>query len=477
MQRDSLPARRRYTRLTGSADALALARLAQAEKPLAVVTATALDAQRLVEEIAWLAPQLRVCLLPDWETLPYDQFSPHQDLVSERLATLYRIQRAEFDIAVVPAPTALVRLCPPGYLAARTFFIEAGKPLSLEAIRQQLVVAGYQAVTQVVAPGEFCFRGGLIDLFPTGSALPYRLDLDDDVVEAIKTFDVDSQRTLYSVKEIRMLPAREFPLDEDGRARWRGRWREVFEGDPSKKRLYKDISAGIPAAGIEYYLPLFFESVATLFDYLPRTTTLALHGEVSAAAQEFWRDATSRFKLLGGDPDRPLLPPQQLFVPAEEFFVKLQEFPRVDLSQEGEEQAGQTLVAQPLPPVAVDRRAQDPLTALKRFVAESGLRVLVAAESPGRRETMATYFAEHGLQPALCRSFEDFLKDDSSFQLGIAPVAHGFSVAAESWAIVTEAELYAGVVRRRARAAEKRSSVEGMLRDLSELKVGDPVVH
>jgi transcription-repair coupling factor (superfamily II helicase) len=484
MQRDSLPARRRYTRLTGSADALALARLAQAEKPLAVVTATALDAQRLVEEIAWLAPQLRVCLLPDWETLPYDQFSPHQDLVSERLATLYRIQRGEFDIAAVPAPTALVRLCPPGYLAARTFFIEAGKKLSIEAIKQQLVVAGYQAVTQVVAPGEFCFRGGLIDLFPTGSALPYRLDLDDDVVEAIKTFDVDSQRTLYSVKEIRMLPAREFPLDEPGRAQFRSRWRELFEGDPSKKRLYKDVSTGIPAAGIEYYLPLFFESVATLFDYLPRNATLALHGEVSAAAQEFWRDATSRFKLLGGDPDRPLLPPQQLFVPAEEFFVKVQAFPRVDLSQAGEEpggeeaqRQGQPLATQPLPPVAVDRRAQDPLAALKRFLADCGLRVLLAAESPGRRETMLTYFAEYGLKPLACGTFEEFLKETNEICIGVSPLSHGFIVPAEGWAVVTEAELYAGVVRRRGRAAEKRSSVEGMLRDLSELKVGDPVVH
>src|SRR5687768_13719393 len=237
MHRDSLPARRRYTRLSGSADALALARLAGAEKPLAVVTATALDAQRLVEEIAWFAPPLRVCLLPDWETLPYDQFSPHQDLVSERLATLYRIQRGEFDIAVVPAPTALVRLCPPSYLAGRTFFLKAGERIALEKFRGQLGVAGYQHVTQVVSPGEFCFRGGLIDLFPTGSALPYRLDLDDDVVEAIKTFDVDTQRTLYGVKEIRMLPAREFPLDEAGRARFRSRWRELFEGDPSKKRL------------------------------------------------------------------------------------------------------------------------------------------------------------------------------------------------------------------------------------------------
>jgi transcription-repair coupling factor (superfamily II helicase) len=476
MQRDSLPARRRYTRLTGSADALALARLAQAEKPLAVVSATALDAQRLVEELAWFAPQLRVCLLPDWETLPYDQFSPHQDLVSERLATLYRIQRGEFDVAVVPAPTALVRLCPPAYLAARTFFIEAGRKLSVDAIKQQLVVAGYQAVTQVVAPGEFCFRGGLIDLFPTGSALPYRLDLDDDLVDAIKTFDVDSQRTLYSVKEIRMLPAREFPLDEDGRARFRSRWRELFEGDPSKKRLYKDVSAGIPAAGVEYYLPLFFESAATLFDYLP-PATLVLHGDVSSAAQDFWRDATSRFKLLGGDPDRPLLPPQQLFVPAEEFFVKAQAFPRVDLSQAGDEEAGQPLAAQPLPSVAVDRRAQDPLAALKRFLDTAGLRVLVAAESPGRRETMLSYLAEYGLKPASSGSFSEFVEGKQAFSIGVSPLSHGFMLPAEGWAVVTEAELYAGVVRRRGRAAEKRSSVEGMLRDLSELKIGDPVVH
>jgi len=481
MHRDSLPARRRYTGLVGSSDALALARLAQAEKPLVVVSATALDAQRLVEEVAWLAPGLRVCLLPDWETLPYDQFSPHQDLVSERLATLYRIQNGDFDIAVVPAPTALVRLCPPSYLAGRTFLIEAGKRLSLDGLKQQLVVAGYQGVTQVVAPGEFCFRGGLIDLFPTGSALPFRLDLDDDLVDAIKTFDVDSQRTLYSVKEIRMLPAREFPLDEPGRARFRSRWRELFEGDPSKKRLYKDVSMGIPAAGIEYYLPLFFESAATIFDYLPAGSTpgatLVLHGDVPTAVQDFWRDATSRFNLLGGDPDRPLLPPAQLFVPAEEFFLKAKEFPRVDLSQVDEEAKDQPFAARPLPPVAVDRRAQDPLAALKDFVHTSGLRVLVAAESPGRRETMLTYFAEYGLQPSPCASFEDFRSGTNAFCIGVAPLAHGFAVAAEGWAVITEAELYAGVVRRRGRAAEKRSSVEGMLRDLSELKVGDPVVH
>jgi transcription-repair coupling factor (superfamily II helicase) len=477
MHRDSLPARRRYTRLVGSADALAIARLAQGETPIAVVSATALDAQRLLDEIAWFSPQLRVCLLPDWETLPYDQFSPHQDLVSERLATLYRIQRGEFDVAVVPASTALVRLCPPSYLAGHTFFLKAGERISLEKLKQQLVVAGYQHVTQVVSPGEVCFRGGLIDLFAMGTALPYRLDLDDDVIDAIKTFDVDSQRTLYAVKEIRMLPAREFPLDDAGRARFRSRWRELFEGDPSKKRLYRDVSNGVPAAGIEYYLPLFFESVATLFDYLPAGCTLALHHDIGGAIQEFWRDANSRYKMAGGDPDRPLLAPPQLFVPAEEFYLRAQAFPRVDLVDKPEEESRQALEAVPLPAVAVDRRAHDPLGALKHFLETSGLRVLIAAESPGRRETMASYFAEYALKLPACASFEEFQSSAAPFALCVSPLAHGFVLPAEGWAVLTEAELYAGVVRRRGRAAEKRSSVEGMLRDLSELKIGEPVVH
>ena len=261
MLRDPLPGRPPEAGLAGSADSLALAQLAARVRPVLAVSASALDAQRLAEEVAWFAPQLRVCLLPDWETLPYDSFSPHQDLVSERLATLYRIQRGDFDLAIVPAQTALVRLCPPAYLAARTFFLEQGTRLDVEALRQQMAVAGYHHVTQVVAPGEFCVRGGIIDLFPTGSQLPYRIDLDDDVIETIRSFDVDTQRTLYTVKDVRMLPAREFPLDEAGRARFRSRFREVFEGDPSKQGIYRDVSNGVASAGIEYYLPLFFDEV------------------------------------------------------------------------------------------------------------------------------------------------------------------------------------------------------------------------
>ncbi|HUJ86213.1 MAG TPA: transcription-repair coupling factor [Burkholderiales bacterium] len=481
MHREDLPpprSRRRYARLAGSADALALARLAAAERPLAVVSATALDAQRLAEELAWFAPALRVCLLPDWETLPYDQFSPHHDLVSERLATLYRIQRGEFDLAVVPAPTALVRLCPPSYLAAHTFFLEVGEQLETEALRRQLLVAGYQHVTQVVAPGEYCVRGGIIDLYPMGSALPLRIELDDERIDTIRSFDVDSQRTLYPVQRLRLLPAREFPLDEAGRARFRSRFRELFEGDPSKKALYRDVSNGVPAAGVEYYLPLFFDSVATLFDYLPQGATLALHHDVAGAIEEFWRDAQSRFRLLGGDPERPLLAPAQIFVPAEEFYLRARAFARVDLLREAEPEApGQPLAAAALPALAVERRAADPLAALKAWLAGCGLRVLLAADSPGRRETMSAYLAQYGVHAQPCGSFEDFLNSNSRLSLTVAPLAAGFQLPDEGWAVVTEAELYAGTVRQRGRGREKATSVEGVLRDLSELKLGDPVVH
>src|SRR5262245_45235258 len=408
MHRDSLPRRRRYSGLAGSADALALARLAAEARPLAVVSASATDSARLLEELAWLAPTLRACLLPDWETLPYDSFSPHQDLVSERLATLYRILRGEFDVVLVPAATALVRLCPPAHLAAHTFFIRQGERLDAEALRRQLALAGYTAVTQVVAPGEFCFRGGLIDLYPMGSAIPYRIELDDETVDTLRCFDVDTQRTLYAVKEIRMLPAREFPLDDAGRAKFRGRWRELFEGDPSKRRLYKDVSAGVPAAGVEYYLPLFFDALSTIFDYLPEAATLILHRDVSGATQAFWQDAQSRYRMLGGDPDRPLLPPAQLFLPAEEFYTRAKSFARVDLVETAEEDPEQPFLTAPLPNIAVDRRAADPLAALKGFVNSSGLRVLISADSPGRRETMLSYFREYGFSPSPCESYEKF---------------------------------------------------------------------
>ncbi len=479
----------RFGKLHGSSDALALARLAASARPLVVVCGSALDAQRLREEIPWFAPALRVSLFPDWETLPYDTFSPHHDLVSERLETLHRITSGDCDVAIVPATTALYRLPPPAYLAGHTFFIKQGTRLDAAQLRAQLATAGYSHVTQVVAPGEFCVRGGLIDLFPMGSALPYRIDLADEQIESLRTFDVDTQRTVYKVPEIRLLPAREFAMDEPARARFRARFREAFEGDPSKSTVYKDVSNGVAPAGIEYYLPLFFDATGQLFDYLPAGATLVLHHDVHGAIDQFWRDCTARFQLLRGDRDRPLLPPPLLFLTAEDFFVAAQRFVRVDLHAPALARDDTDLVATlPVPEVAVERRAADPLHALKAFLETTPDRVLVLAESPGRRETMTEYFAQYGLAPAPCVGLDEFLGADARFMLGVGPLFGGFvapaaalaplGLAQPGFAIVTEAELYAGTARARAgREQAKRSSIEGMLRDLSELAVGDPVVH
>jgi transcription-repair coupling factor (superfamily II helicase) len=455
-------------RLHGSSDALALARLAQSQRPVVVFCARATEAQRLKEEIAWFAPQLAVLLLPDWETLPYDHFSPHHDLVSERLATLYRIMREDFDVALVPAPTALTRLAPPSYLAGRSFFVKAGAALDLAALRSQLALAGYSHVTQVVAPGEFCVRGGLVDLFPMGSALPYRLDLIDEEIESIRSFDPDSQRTLYKVPEIRLLPAREFPMDEAGRSQFRRSFRERFEGDPTKRAVYKDVSNGVAPAGIEYFLPLFFEATATIFDYMPKGTTLSMHGPVHEALTEFSRDAQGRHQILAGDKSRPVLAPSEIFVSTEEFFVRAREISRAG--------AGPT-VASALPELAVERRAPDPLHRLKSFLAQTPARVMLLAESPGRRETLTQYLAEYGLKPEASGGFEEFRRSAARFGLGVGPLLNGFALESERLAIVTESELYAGTARSRARDRKSTTSVEGMLRDLSELRVGDPVVH
>jgi transcription-repair coupling factor (superfamily II helicase) len=255
----STHSRPRYTGLIGSSDALALAQYAAQSpqggrrgvpngsavtlaQPLAVIAANAQEAQRLVEEIPFFDPELRVHLLPDWETLPYDHFSPHQDLISERLATLHHVRSQSCDVLVVPVTTALYPLPPVEYLAAFTFFLKRGEKLDQAKLREQLTFAGYSHVQQVLSPGEYCVRGGIIDLFAMGSVLPYRIDLFDDEIETIATFDVDTQRSLYPVPEIRLLPAREFPLDEAGQSRFRQSFRERFEGDPSRSYIYKNVS-------------------------------------------------------------------------------------------------------------------------------------------------------------------------------------------------------------------------------------------
>jgi len=459
--------------LAASADALAISQLARANQLLAVVASSPLEAQRLAEEIAWFAPALRTHVLPDWETLPYDSFSPHQDLISERLATLHAVSRGECEILIVAASTALTRLPPPAFLAAHTFFMKKGEKLDIEKLRAQLARAGYQPVTQVVTAGEYSIRGGLVDLFPMGTPLPYRIELFDDEIETIRSFDVDSQRTLYPVPEIRLLPAREFPAGDAGRTTFRQRFREFFEGDSSRISLYKDVSSGILPAGIEYFLPLFFESTATLFDYLPPAATLLLHGNVPAAIDEFWTDTQGRYKMLSGDRSRPVLPPADLFLRNEDFYVAAKAMPQWLLK--AADASGSDGLR--LPPLAVNRKADDPLAALRGFLGTGRGRVLLLAESPGRRETLHEYLREHKLPAVAATDFASFLDSSERFMLGVGPLSGGFQ-RAENWSIVTENELYAATARPRGRRSEARAAnLEGWLRDLSELKIGDPVVH
>jgi len=535
MQIPSISPGRRFTlpRPIGSADALLLARFAQAQaaqgKLTAIVTAEPADTQRLEGEIAFFAPELRVAVFPDWETLPYDTFSPHQDLISERLATLWRMRQGEVDVVLMPAATALVRLAPPSFLARYTFHFQQKQKLDEAGLKAQLTLAGYEHVSQVVSPGEYAVRGGLIDLFPMGSPVPYRVDLFGDEIDSIRTFDPDTQRSLYPVPDVRLLPGREFPMDEQARADFRNRWREKVEGDPTKVRLYKDIGSGIATAGIEYYLPLFFDETATIFDYLSGKTvraqpgeartqkavraepvqaqggaqglrqaqpgasassartdggggaaglaTLVLHGEVDKALERFWTDTRERHRFLQHDRERPILPPKDLFLEPEEFFTLSNH--HATLSLRGNEPVDW---ARPLPDLSIDRGAPEPLKKLEAHVAATPHRVLIVAESAGRRESLLELLRDHRIEPPSVDSLADFERGDERFAIAVTPMAEGFfwHEPAEDRTIqfVTETELFATApTARRRRKQEQVSDVNALIKDLSELKVGDPVVH
>ncbi len=463
------------TQPPGAGDAWLLSRLArQTAQPLVILTAAPQDAQRLADEIALFDPKLRVHQMPDWETLPYDAFSPHQDLISQRLRTLHALMQKQVDVLTVPVTTALYRLAPPAFLAAHTFSFRQGERLDEAALRDQLVLANYTHVQQVAAPGEFSIRGGLIDLFPMGSALPYRLDLFDDTIESIRAFDADTQRSLYPVREVELLPGREFPMDEPARTAFRARFREVFEGDPSRALPYRDMGNGIPFPGVEYYLPLFFDETATLFEYLPRNAVAVTVGDADDAIRRYLQDTQSRYDFLKSDRERPILPPSGLLLSAEGLFGELRQFARLAFT-DGTDEA----LAKP-PDVAVHRQAGDPVARLRALVAPgSPHRVLLCADSAGRRETVAQMLAEHELRPEPVPAIQDFLDGEVHFGIAVAPLSAGFALRDPDVILLTESDLYPGhtAASRKRRGRDRTSNVEAMVRDLAELREGDPVVH
>ncbi len=482
-----------FSGLVGSSDAALIAQSALRYRSefsvMVIFCAQAQEAQRLLEEIPAFAPQLKTRLLPDWEILPYDHFSPHQDLVSERLATLYELLNGSCDIVLVPITTALQRLGPPNFLSGHTFFFRQGDKLNEAALKLQLQQAGYDPVSAVMRPGEYSIRGGLIDLFPMGSSLPYRLDLFGDEIEQIRAFDPDTQRSLYPVKEVRLLPGHEFPFDDASRTAFRGRWREVFEGDPTRCSIYKDANLGIPSAGIESYLPLFFEDSSSVFDYFPRTgdpVWIVSIGDVEDSIKHFWKDTLSRYEFLKHDLDRPILPPSELFLDVDQFFTAAKPNARLVLEKEINE-APQFLA---VPDLAVHRRDADPIKRLRALVSQEKVRVLICSDSNGRKESIRQLFEEsnsvagqHGkpLYPLKPEGFEgiaDFIKSDALFGLVTAQLFNGFTWPSENLIVVTEAELFTTTARQRRKGKESESADPDMLfKDLSELKIGDPVVH
>ena len=447
-----------------------------------IVCANAQDAQRLADEMAFWAPDLKCALFPDWETLPYDQFSPHQDLISERLATLWRLASHHatepIDVVVVAASTALTRLPPASFLAAHTFMFEQGQSLDEEGLREQLTLAGYQHVSQVIGPGEYAVRGGIIDLYPMGSVVPYRLDLFDKEIDSIRTFDPDTQRSMYPVKQIRLLPGREFPMDEASRQAFRTRWREHVDGDPTRSRIYKDVGNGIATAGIEYYLPLFFEETSNLLQYIGADAQLILHGEVDQAIQTYTQETLDRYRLMQGDPERPALPPQQLFLSSEEFFVAAKELAQWSLRGKNQDSSS----FEGLPNLTTDRTADEPLQRFKDFLQQQknrGSKTLLLAESEGRLASLQDFMRSHGVELPAITSFHEAQASSASLGIAVARMAQGFAWKNDpTLAFVTETELFASTpATRRKKRQEQASDVDALIKDLSELNVGDPVVH
>jgi transcription-repair coupling factor (superfamily II helicase) len=467
--------------LPGAALSLAIAEAASAAKRFTLLlTADSQSADRLEQELRFFAPQLPVLHFPDWETLPYDLFSPHQDIISQRIAALYRLPELDHGILVVPITTALHRLAPTRFLLGSSLVLDVGQRLDVELMRTRLEASGYRYVDTVYEHGEFTVRGALIDLFPMGSKLPYRIDLFDDEIETLRTFDPENQRSIEKVDSVRLLPAREFPLQKEAVTRFKARFRERFDVDFRRSTIFQDLSSGITPAGIEYYLPLFFEETSTLFDYLPQDTQVFSLPGVEQAAEHFWSDVRGRYEERRGDLSRPLLPPAELFMPVEDCFAKLKAWPRIVASQD-EIDTGpgrERFPGRPLPDLAIEAKANQPLAALSGFLGSFPGRVLFTAESAGRREVLLELLERLKLRPRTVDNWLEFTQGTDRLAITIAPLDEGLVFDDPALALIAESPLFGQRVMQR-RRREKRSDVssDAVIKNLTELREGAPVVH
>lgn len=475
----STSAKQLWGNLPGAAQGLTIAEAARnAQRFTLLLTDNSQSAERLKEELAFFAPELPVLHFPDWETLPYDVFSPHQDIISQRVATLYQLPQLQQGILVVPINTALHRLAPRSFMLDASLMLDVGEKLDVESMRSRLQASGYQNVDTVYEHGEFAVRGALLDLFPMGSEAPYRIDLFDDEIETLRTFDPETQRSNEKVDSIRLLPAREFPLDKKARSDFRARFRERFDVDFRRCPLYQDLSGGIIPAGIEAYLPLFFDETSTLFDYLPSDAQVFSMLGVDAAAEAFWQDIRSRHEERRGDIERPLLAPAELFLAIDEYYAALKNHPRIVIDSEDVSPGvgRERLPLQALPDFSLDARASEPLSKVKEFLDSFNGRTLFTVETAGRREVLLELLQRIAVVPTEVASWDEFLTSDSDIAICVAPIETGLLL--DELALIPESALLGQrVMQRRRRQKSRDENHEHVIRNLTELREGAPVVH
>ncbi|SDS37730.1 transcription-repair coupling factor [Halopseudomonas xinjiangensis] len=469
-----------WGKLEGAARALAIADGAGQHAGLSlVVTPDSAAADQLEQELRFFAPALPVLNFPDWETLPYDRFSPHQDIISQRLKTLYQLPQVDQAILVVSMTTLLHRTPPRPFLGGAVLMLEVGQRLDIDRMRTNLDAAGYRCVDTVYEHGDYAVRGALLDLFPMGSRLPYRIDLFDDEIETLRTFDPETQRSVDKVDRIHLLPAREFPLDKSALTGFRARFRERFEIDHRKVPLYQDITQGLIPPGIEYYLPLFFDEQGSLFDYLPDNTMLFSLPGIEGSAEHFWQDVRNRYEEHRVDVTRPLLPPAELFLPVEECFARIKPYPRI-VCHDGELEPGAgrfNFDCAPPPELPIDNKLEQPLEQLERFLDTFDGRVLFAAESAGRREAMLDLLGRIGLKPDTFENWHAFVVSQAANGIVIAPIDRGLVSNTPRLALIAESQLFGRRVMQRRRRGKATDLGDAVIRNLTELREGAPVVH
>ena len=468
-----------WSGLVGCADSLALASAIKNENSLfVVVTPDNQTALRLEHELAFFLPEdFPILHFPDRETLPYDVFSPLPEIISERLKTLAMLPQVKRGALLVSVATIMHRVAPKEHILANSFVIDIGSDFNLDENRQKLESVGYHCVSQVYQHGEFAVRGSIVDLFPMGSSVPYRIELFDEEVESIRTFDPETQRSLKKIDKINLFPAREFPFTEESIKHFRQAFRAVFSETSERNLLYRDVSKGITPGGIEYYFPLFVDKTETLFDYLPASAVLALSEGFQKSTTTFNEEVQERFVQRKYDVERPLLEPDLLFLPADEFDQRIAGFCRIIFGP-GNEKKESVFFCKPLPDLAIDPRLKEPAGVLQNFLDQFSGKTLFVAESAGHREALIEKLRLYQISLTLVESWKQFLESEVSPCILTAPMDHGLWMEQPSIAIITESQLTGERVQQRRRRRRSASrEFENIVSNLNELTIGSPVVH